>query len=336
MASVPKFSPVRAPVSEFSPKKTLVPEFSPYRAPDPEFSPVRAPVLEFSPVKTLVPEFSPYRAPVLKLGLKRASDSKFGPERLSAPYQSPVQASAYKLSLVPALASELHQDPALVQESAAECPPVFLTPLLSLDLRFVTELNQERCPVPTSGTAPTPVPESAPRNVVPKAILEYHNRAQFSAIFSLGTQNRFRSHPRAQPRSRSLYACSSLVYLGSICFALVGVSSTLVGLGFLQSALVGACSTLVGFGFLRFALVGVSSTLVGFSFFCSALAGFLVCRLCLPPLDLRCMDLALRSHPPPVPPLLHLSTGLCCYCWSVWKPLLREGVLSQSPVENCI
>ncbi len=40
---------------------------------------------------------------------------------------------------------------------------------------------------------------------------------------------------------------------------------------------------------------GVSSALVGFSFICSALAGFLICQLCLPPLDLRCMDLALCS-----------------------------------------
>ncbi len=74
-----------------------------------------------------------------------------------------------------------------------------------------------------------------------------------------------------------------------------GVSSALVGFGFICSALVGFSSSLVGFGFLCSALVGISSALVGFGFICSALAGFLLCQLCLHPLDLRCIDLALRS-----------------------------------------
>ncbi len=75
----------------------------------------------------------------------------------------------------------------------------------------------------------------------------------------------------------------------------------------------------MGFGFLCSALVGVNSTLVGFGFICTALAVFL---LCLPPLDLRGLDLVLTL--PPVTPMRRLSPRLCCY-WSVWKPLLRGG-----------
>ncbi len=108
-----------------------------------------------------------------------------------------------------------------------------------------------------------------------------------------------------------------------------GVSSALVGFGFICSALVGFSSSLVGFGFLCSALVGISSALVGFGFICSALAGFLLCQLCLHPLDLRCIDLALRST------WFRLcSTSLLDYVLLEHLEVAPwGGILSRSPLE---